>query len=173
MEATAPVFVCEECDYSTTRKEHLKYHKKNVHPVVKLALKCDRCDYCTYTAEYLRKHVKRKHTDERRPQFKCPYEGCLFTSAYKANVQNHERRIHGQGNAVSPLTCEVCGFSTLYAYSLANHSQVMHGIVRPGRAVPYQKSYSCEQCSFSAKRYYLLKNHIEEKHATPTPSTNQ
>lgn len=165
-------FACDLCSYETARKEHLAYHKKNVHPGAAAApLKCAQCDYCTYTPEYLRKHVRRKHSEAPRPLFSCSHAGCTFASAYKANVQHHERCKHDTTGSAA-MVCQVCGFSTPYIYSYNKHCEAMHGMVRAPGAVPYRNSYACEHCDFSAKRYYLLRKHVEEKHAAAAPAAS-
>ena len=52
-------YACDECDYQSTKQNHLTRHIQSKHEGIKYA--CDQCDYQFAQQGSLRIHVKNKH----------------------------------------------------------------------------------------------------------------
>ena len=59
--ASAKMYKCDQCTFSTKYDYNLKPHVKVVHEKIKDAVACDKCDYKTHIQIYLQKHVKAVH----------------------------------------------------------------------------------------------------------------
>ena len=52
---------CEQCDFKTNSKSHLKKHMTQKHEAYREEFKCDRCDYICFSKDGLRKHKRIVH----------------------------------------------------------------------------------------------------------------
>ena len=52
---------CEQCDFKTNSRSHLKKHMTQKHKANREEFKCDRCDYICFSKDGLRKHKRIVH----------------------------------------------------------------------------------------------------------------
>jgi KRAB domain-containing zinc finger protein len=84
------VFMCQECEFQTKRKAHLKAHITAKHQGVRYD--CNFCDFQTAYTKALRGHTKTKHNNGESP-FKC--EQCNFQAGFnKKDLRKHVRETH-------------------------------------------------------------------------------
>ena len=85
---------CQECDYDTTNRGHLRQHIENVHsekPIVKrtelkslVLLHCSGCDYSTYRHNSIKRHFKSIHIEGKHPVWKMRRENLAMKAANKS-----------------------------------------------------------------------------------------
>jgi len=54
-------YLCEHCDYKSTRRNNLTQHIESVHEGVRYP--CDYCDYKATKKHYLKTHIRKKHEE--------------------------------------------------------------------------------------------------------------
>ena len=116
---------CQQCDYKTLNRAHLRVHTENVHEGFKYD--CTNCDYKSGNKSNLKRHVEKDHlgitytcelckqifNDKNRLKrhvdvkhnellFKC--DNCQYKSANKSYLENH---ILVQHNGVT-FDCSIC-----------------------------------------------------------------
>jgi len=136
-------FKCENCDYSTAYKQHLKQHVDFVHKGI--GHLCDHCGFKARDKGQLKNHVAVTH---RGVRFKCRL--CDFEAKSKGNLKQHVESIH-KGVRHS---CEFCAYSTPYVMNLKTHIKVAHEGFR----------YECDICEYKATSNGRLKTHKQVKH---------
>ena len=136
-------FKCENCDYSTGYKQHLKQHVDFVHKGI--GHLCDHCGFKARDKGQLKNHVLVTH---RGVRFKCRL--CDFEAKSKGNLKQHVESIH-KGLRHS---CEFCAYSTPYVMNLKTHIKVAHEGFR----------YECDICEYKATSNGRLKTHKQVKH---------
>lgn len=136
-------FKCENCDYSTAYKQHLKQHVNFVHKGI--GHLCDHCGFKARDKGQLKNHVLATHQGVR---FKCRL--CDFEAKSKGNLKQHVESIH-KGVRHS---CEYCAYSTPYVMNLKTHVKVAHEGLR----------YECDICEYKATSKGRLKTHKQVKH---------
>ena len=94
-----PKFFCDQCEYATTRRYHLKRHLQAVHEGVKHP--CDQCSFQASDSSVLVQHRKSLHEYVR---YRCGE--CEFTAKSPAHVRKHRKCEH-EGLRYS---CSVCGY---------------------------------------------------------------
>ena len=52
-------YSCDQCDYSATQKDQLKYHVESNHDETRY--NCDQCDYSPTQKDQLKHHVEATH----------------------------------------------------------------------------------------------------------------
>ena len=83
---------CPICDYTASRKGHLKRHMESVHEGKK-PHKCSICDYTASQKGTLGQHIQSVH-EEIKPH-KCSI--CEFSFSMKGNLRQHIQSVH-EGN---------------------------------------------------------------------------
>ena len=82
-----PELHCDQCDYKTHRKDHLKLHIAANHDAPTFS--CDQCDYTTTSAFRFEAHKKKPHKTKKTPkEHKCSW--CDYRSKKKSHVTRHE-----------------------------------------------------------------------------------
>ena len=109
-------FSCEECNYSTWRKDMLQAHYGRRHPHYTDLLKCQKCKYETYHRDDFRKHQERH--DAEKP-FRC--EECNYGAWRKDMVKSHYNRRHRQ--YTDRLKCQKCDYETYHEIDLRRHQR--------------------------------------------------
>ena len=80
-------YLCDWCDYTATRKDHLKLHKDSIHEGVRYS--CDTCDYKATTKDNLKKHKDSIHEDVK---YSCDH--CVYTTSWKTLLLQHRKNKH-------------------------------------------------------------------------------
>ena len=84
------VFKCQECDFQTKSKYHLKAHITAKHQGIRYD--CNFCDFQTAYTKALRRHTETKHNNGESP-FKC--DQCDFQAGFnKKDLRKHVRENH-------------------------------------------------------------------------------
>jgi hypothetical protein len=112
-------FHCEQCDYSTWRKDLLRSHHDRRHAQKKdlLIIKCQECNYETYHQHDLRRH-QAKHTAD----FQC--EQCNYRTWRRDILRRHHDRRHNPN--LDRLKCQNCDFETCHKADLQKHQERWH-----------------------------------------------
>ncbi|KAJ8675113.1 hypothetical protein QAD02_010899 [Eretmocerus hayati] len=175
-----PIFICNECNFSTWNKSQLVTHMKRKHkelvegpdcpyaagPIVNLrgelveefnelgepVMHCDYCDYITKNKHVLKVHVIRKHTDQWN--FECDQCGKKFK--VKADLTNHMRFQHKE----QPIMCDVCGKQCRNSNLLYLHQKFAH----------YKPEFECPVCHRRMVSQANLDEHILKQHETTQES---
>ena len=155
------IFSCEECDYETSRKAHLRGHTEYAHKGNVNMLTCDHCYYMTEKSYNLRTHLAKRHGEENIKEvrkFSC--NQCDYMTPRKANLRGHIKNKH-KGNT-NMIACGHCDFMTERKYHLKNHVTKVHREVDP--KIDKLKNLSCEQCDYRTSRKVNMKGHIKFVH---------
>ena len=154
------------CPYETDRATRMDSHM-GLHAAVsrgdKGVLECDKCAYVTASFSVLNSHRSFDHAgpdpelfrdsvDPTSGLFECTAMlGCGFTSRDRKQMSRHDV-LHSNGDALTCVAGESCGYLTLSSGSLARHNAEMHG---GGRG------FACEwiKCTFSAEKKETLETH--------------
>ena len=96
-------FRCEQCEYRTSHKHHLKMHVKQVHDKIK-DVKCDidQCEYVCSHKHHLKMHAKQVH--DKIKDVKC--DQCEYVCSLKHHLKMHVKQVHDRvmGSATSVTT---------------------------------------------------------------------
>ena len=84
---------CNQCNYSSTRTDHLRAHVQNRHD--EKVHKCNQCNYSSSRADYLRGH-EQKHTGKK--SYRCSQ--CKFAIFHAWSLRTH-LKMKSQTYAVS------------------------------------------------------------------------
>ncbi len=92
------LFVCPHCDYKKSNQSSMHYHMKKHEE--QLSHICKTCKKGFLQKQTLDLHIRSKHPELAKTsdskKFKCPFDGCDFTSMTKGNCVIHCLRIHFQ-----------------------------------------------------------------------------
>jgi len=141
--ADGETFYCEECDYTTAYKQHLKQHINFVHKGI--GHLCDHCGFKARDKGQLKNHVLTNHENVR---YECKH--CEFKAKSKGNLKQHVESLHKGIRH----RCDLCDYSTPYMMNLKNHLKVAHEGFR----------YECDLCDHKATSNGRLKTHKQVKH---------
>jgi hypothetical protein len=118
-------FHCEQCNYSTWRKDMLRDHhdRQHKHYTDIDLLKCQKCNYQTYLRHDLRRHQERherRHNEEKdTATFHC--EQCNYSTYRKDMLKSHHDRRHKQ--YTDRLKCQKCNYETYHETDLRKHQR--------------------------------------------------
>lgn len=152
-----PEFAChfDQCHRRFPLKVELKEHIKKVH-LNQAKYPCPHvaCNYSTNNSCHLARHISSQH--EMR-QLECVEKGCSFTTCDRNSLQDHRRRIHGQGTG-KRFVCHLnnCEARFYKGSDLRLHFKT-HG-------VKLALTCSYDGCSFSTCDNSRLDDHINRKH---------
>lgn len=105
----------DPCDFKTSRKKHLKLHKKEAHRLRDLF----QCDQHTNNNQNLGFYKNRKPTlFELRKTFNC--DECEYKSKQKYDLKGHKQRKH---NLILRFQCDLCQYSANTATNLKYHKK--------------------------------------------------
>ena len=132
------LFICDFCEYSTTKKGNLKVHKLR-HAGDK-PYKCDLCDYAARQLAHLQNH-KLIHTGDK--PYKCDL--CDYATTHSGNLKVHKRTHVGE----KPHKCDLCDYSATQRLSLEAHKS-KHICEKP---------FKCNKLDYTARQLKHLQNH--------------
>jgi len=125
----AVMWQCEECPYSTEKKQSLHNHKRTMH--MNREFYCDICGKHYASGASLYVH-KRSHDPDFK-KFKCKL--CPAKFAYSSGLTYHMAVHTGE----KPFTCNQCGQNFGSHTALSRHIKVLH-------AEEKDMIYQCEHC---------------------------
>ena len=108
-------FKCNQCNYISTQKHHLKQHLEAKHEGIKYP--CPQCDYQASTVGNLRQHMQNKHEGIKFACHECNYKATL-----SANLQKHIKALH-EG---AKYSCQQCDFQCNFPSGLKVHTKTKH-----------------------------------------------
>ena len=149
-------YMCEMCDFVTTKKEYLKKHNSSVHET-KEKLSCEQCTFSTRRPNKMTEHIQKVH--EKLCSFQC--EQCPYKFAYKRELDKHISAVHMK---IKPFLCNFCSYETAYKSQLSWHINIVHNKVKP---------FLCEYCPYktSQKRNLTLHNRCKHEMIKPVKCT--
>ncbi|XP_069110924.1 uncharacterized protein [Argopecten irradians] len=135
---------CKDCNYKTTRKEHLARHRNNVHSDIRPYL-CDLCGCSFKRADTLTAH-KVTHVDKkyRLYQYKC--KECDKDFRSRAHLSEH-MAMH---SSLRMYLCDICGVGFKRKSCQQKHMKSIH--LNP-------RSFQCRDCTKSFNTKYALLRH--------------
>ena len=112
------------------------------------------CFHCT--ASYTRNLDLQKHIDGvhlKFKQYKCTYEGCGYSTAWKSGLNSHRDTKH---HNVKRFKCSICDFDAYKSGNLKRHLDSVH----------YRRKHQCKfcnkSCNKSVTRSDRMKKHMKE-----------
>ena len=136
-------YYCDQCEYNTTQKGHLKTHQQSIHEGTRYP--CDKCEYQATTQGNLKVHQESKHEGIRHSCTQCEYE-----APDKSSLRRHHQTQHNGFR----FSCTQCEYKATRKDYLKAHQQSQHEGVR----------YSCNQCEYQAGQQKFVKAHQKSKH---------
>ncbi|XP_033638349.1 zinc finger protein 652-B-like [Asterias rubens] len=144
-------FLCEICGEALATRAGVKYHVSKKHMNIKQLYQCSDCDYNT---SYEARMVIHRATHD--SNFYCKLCEKKFVSAERLN-KHFSSPLHK--NALNPLVCEHCGYSTKKKDNFVVHMRKHTG----------EKPYKCKICSYASSDGSTLKKHVMAKHSSIRP----
>ena len=108
------------------------------------------CSHCTasYTRNLdLQKHINGVHLKFK--QYKCIYEGCDYSTAWKSGLNSHRDTKH---HNVKRFKCSICDFEAYKRGNLDRHLNSVH----------YKRKHQCKFCNKSLTRSDRMKKHMKD-----------
>jgi len=141
-------FSCDKCIFYTDHKEHLNYHKIELH-------KMKMCKICkkVLSKNNFYTHIKRVHGNKKPHVCNlCPF------------ATNERRSLHFHINAIhlkyKPYRCKQCKFSSAYKKDVDRHTREIHLRL---------EVYKCTACKLTTNCKRYLKMHFDRKHLQLKP----
>jgi KRAB domain-containing zinc finger protein len=136
-------FSCDQCDYTSNGKLHLRNHIKNMH-----IKKPDACPWseCEFTSKNLRQHINFKHKG-----INFPCEQCDYKAAGKDMLRSHIQQQHDKSTI---FKCDQCEHTTVNHGNLQKHILYIHC---PNRL-------NCQHCEFKTITKGMLAGHMLKMH---------
>ena len=143
----AVLFQCEQCPYSTEKKQSLHHHKRTVHSAQEEHY-CDQCGKNYASSASLYAHKRSHDPDHKR--FACKL--CPAKFAYSSGLSYHMAVHTGE----KPFQCGQCGSSFGSGTALSRHKSVVH-------AEEKDMVYQCEHCgkNFPKRMGREYKDHVK------------
>ena len=125
--ASSLEYKCDQCEYATAQKWHLKQHISGVHLKEK-PYKCGECSYAASRKNRLDHHVKVMHNHGResgsvQAAFKCHF--CDYRSEQKVYYEQHMTTVHF-GYKSFGCQAQGCSYTTNYRPELEAHCLSIH-----------------------------------------------
>ena len=117
------LFVCDQCPFSSRRKDMTQSHVQFVHEGV--IFKCDQCTICTVkTRGALERHVLLKHPgpEQKANPLLCTEIECTFISFIDRDMKRHVQEKH---EGLIRYRCDImnCNFGTYHKKTLSYHTK--------------------------------------------------
>ncbi|GAB6019947.1 hypothetical protein CHUAL_001476 [Chamberlinius hualienensis] len=153
------IFQCEQCSYSTKRKDSFRNHLDTHDPDDSKKYVCDLCSKAFRSRGRHRRHLRSHHNPEQL--LKCCH--CDYQSIERATLHQHLAAKHQVDPNGKPLTkdvrCPDCDYMCVAQYQLKNHALRKHG----------RKPFKCEECGYASVRRSDVDKHIRMKHRNERP----
>ena len=155
-------FLCDQCNFSSTRRNDLKRHKESKHEGVRY--KCTQCAFSGSRAAMLRKHIQSRHGENlENKSYRCDICPNSFETALQLIA--HKKTWHKKHTSLSEVEskhrevryhCDICKYSALSPLFLSNHKKSQHGIF----PMKYELViYPCDNCDYSPTTLEQLRKH--------------
>jgi hypothetical protein len=143
----ASLFLCDRCNFQTSRKDHLRRHIQRVHDKLK-PHGCPSCDHKFFSKYHMQIHFKAIH--ENCKELCCPE--CDFKCNRKDNLNTHIRSNHNDG---SIFMCTLCSFRGDSRWSLERHMTSVHTELQ---------TFQCVTCQWTFDRKDRYEEHVRREH---------
>ena len=139
-------YSCLQCSFKSTRKRHLRKHRRENHPRPKEDFPCPEvdCGFISKLKGSLQKHSS-SHSDGKK--YLC--DECEYSTPWVGSFRDHKRKHSGD-----LLYCQQCEFTTTSTRSIEKHKESVHG----------EAKYLCEMCDYKSSSKRTLKRHSERVH---------
>ena len=152
------LFLCRQCEFSTTRRDHLKAHIRRVHEGKVELFHCGQCDFSTNLRSSLKTHISRKHIEQLMKEKcadvkQCTFENCSFKTLFQTRLRTHVDFKH---EGVVRFRCDFmnCSYATNSRRYLKEH------ITRHNSG----QVFKCPICDHSFTKPRQRDQHIKHKH---------
>ena len=142
--ASAKMYKCDQCPFSTKYDKNLKRHVKSAHEETQ-AISCE-----------LQKHKRQVHAENptkkvgKITNYKCGR--CNFSTKYNYNLKIHLNTVHER---IHNYSCAKCDFKTSIKNNLKNHVRAVHDKIC---------DFACEKCSYKTSLQAYLQKHVKAVH---------
>ena len=161
------LFVCDQCPFSSRRKDMTQSHVQFVHEGV--IFKCDQCTICTVkTRGALERHVLLKHPgpEQKANPLLCTEIECTFMTVADIDMKRHTREKH-EGRIKYRCNIMNCNYGTEQQKDLHYHTK--SHLKTQGR----EKSNKCNQCNYSSHYKHILMTHLKIHSGEKSNKCNQ
>ena len=143
-------YECDQCPKRYFEGKHLSKHKREIHQGIRLPKRhpCELCTFISPTPSQLKTHKAAVHLQTL--EFSCDI--CDFCSNWDTHITRHKNTVHNK-EKLPNLTCEICGFSTVYKNGLKAH-QKTH----------IEKQFKCDTCGKKLSTKPSLISHMKVYH---------
>ena len=152
------LFRCTQCEFSTTRGDHLKTHIQRMHEGKVEMVQCGQCDFSTNLRSSLKTHLSRKHIEELMQNKctdvkQCTFESCSFKTLFTSTLRTHVEFKH---EGIVQFRCEFmnCTYATNSRRYLKEH------IMRHSS----KQVFKCHKCDKSFTKLHQRDRHNKFKH---------
>ena len=153
------VFMCNICEFETTRQSMLENHMESKHPKNENQSVKHYCEKCEQ--EFLSSlHLDYHHC---KPQFKYPCHVCQFMGLSVVEVLTHLNEDH--------VKCHTCNHIANTEKDLNEHIQLIHKKVAIEITSNEKVQIKCEQCDYKCNLNIQLKKHQKSAHVTKETET--
>lgn len=179
---------CDQCNFKTSHKTHLKAHLAVKHISCELQ-KSSQCAFKNNLSQRLKNNQEQNNEPVKLQElsFKhyCNQRDCMYKTDYKHNLRLHQMLKHSSKSFSIPnvddsiikthasselpnwFHCGECDFKTVdYGY-LRSHVNRKHV-----KLIKLQQSFQCAHCEYTTSRKSVLHNHIRIKHPPIESSPN-
>ena len=152
------LFHCLECEFSTTRGDHLKTHIQRVHEGKVELVQCGQCDFSTNLRSSLKTHMSRKHIEELTRDKctdvkQCTFGSCSFKTLFKSTLKTHVEFKH---EGIVQFRCEFMNC----AYATNSRRYFKEHVMRHSS----EQVFKCQKCDKSFRKPHQRDQHIKSKH---------
>jgi hypothetical protein len=137
-------FQCPNCDYKSSKKDHLQKHINAVHLKIK-EFACIQCDYKCSENVHLQKHINSVHL--KLKIFQCPT--CDYKCVDNSHLQKHINSVHLKEKNFQCPTCESKFSQNVH---LQKHIEIVH---------LKEKNFQCPTCEYKCSHASHLQTHIK------------
>ena len=123
--ASKKSYKCQNCIFSSLKKQNLKKHVESVHRAMK-PIECEACDYTCLKKAAMKEHVKSAH--EKKEPYSCL--SCNFQCFRKNQMKQHAEILHENKKQ---FMCNICDYRCSKKDNLKIHVEASHHLKKPIR----------------------------------------